>query len=417
MGESLSEPTSSQDELSDPSPVGVLPPERLEALVSSLVAISGILDLRLLLGTVLDEACSLLTASQGSIGLVDSERQVVRIWDARGLLRSAVDVDIPFGVGLAGEVARTGRTIHLARYDMLPHPMFQTFLDYAVLGIPILGRGGEVAAYLGVGCTPPRRFEEADVALLEAFGRQTTRVLQAVREVESTCRKAVEEDRKVIASYLHEGVKGRLALISGRAQMIDDAWERSPQEGRRQTAETLTAIREAIGHTKKLLRELQKPEIESAGVLPAFLEERYRDELRDGLPEALERLAKRPRKGLRVDFVSRHYVPQTIEVEKALLHIAREALTNVIRHAHAQTVTIMLSQEKNMVSLKVIDDGVGFDSALSRAGMRLRPRSGAGLAGMREVVERRQGEVRVSPCPTGGTMVHAVLPGREKIEE
>jgi hypothetical protein len=82
------------------------------------------------------------------------------------------------------------------------------------------------------------------------------------------------------------------------------------------------------------------------------------------------------------------------EREVALLRVTQEALTNVRRHAAASRVEVDLAYRPDGVSLRVCDDGCGFDPDA--------PRSGDGLAGMRARATRVGGVVSVTAAPGAG---------------
>ena len=85
----------------------------------------------------------------------------------------------------------------------------------------------------------------------------------------------------------------------------------------------------------------------------------------------------------------------------ALFRIGQEALTNVARHANASRVGLVLRSSGTVISLRVEDDGRGFEA---RTGPAL------GLLGMRERAAALGGEVTVRSVPGRGTAVVAILP-------
>ena len=88
------------------------------------------------------------------------------------------------------------------------------------------------------------------------------------------------------------------------------------------------------------------------------------------------------------------------DVEKGLLRIAQEALGNALRHSGASHVTLALAARDSRVSLRVTDDGHGFDpeEAVTRS-RRL------GLTSMRERAEALGGLLAIESAPGGGTTV------------
>jgi two-component system sensor histidine kinase UhpB len=100
------------------------------------------------------------------------------------------------------------------------------------------------------------------------------------------------------------------------------------------------------------------------------------------------------------------------EVETALYRIAQETLTNVLKHAAAKAVSLVIRRESSGVHLTVEDDGRGFDSdALLQA-----PGTGKGL-GLLDIRERAallNGSVTLESKPGSGTTVHVCIPLTEE---
>jgi signal transduction histidine kinase len=93
------------------------------------------------------------------------------------------------------------------------------------------------------------------------------------------------------------------------------------------------------------------------------------------------------------------------EVETALYRIVQEALTNVIKHADARSVSVVLTRTPASVTAVVEDDGRGIAPA-SRGG------EGMGLVGMRERLALLDGRLRIESSAASGTTIVAELPLR-----
>jgi signal transduction histidine kinase len=94
-------------------------------------------------------------------------------------------------------------------------------------------------------------------------------------------------------------------------------------------------------------------------------------------------------------------------VETALFRIAQEALANVARHARARRVEVAMTRDREGVTLRIADDGQGFDPETPRSGTHL------GLWSMRERVEELGGRFEVESAPGVGTTVRVIIPLRE----
>ncbi len=131
-----------------------------------------------------------------------------------------------------------------------------------------------------------------------------------------------------------------------------------------------------------------------------------------GLEMALQRYASEwsEASGIRIDFHTRglnaHRLP--LEFETALYRVTQEALTNVLRHAKAKRVSVLLERRPGLASLIVEDDGEGFDlhAVLDAPATRGR----LGLLGMQERVNVVGGTLDIESSPGQGTTIFVRLP-------
>jgi signal transduction histidine kinase len=125
-----------------------------------------------------------------------------------------------------------------------------------------------------------------------------------------------------------------------------------------------------------------------------------------GLAPALERLAQTFAEAteIHVDVEARlgeERLPA--EVETTLYRIVQEALTNVVKHADATKVSVLLVRRNATATVVIEDDGKGFDPDHVREGQ-------VGLLGMRERVELHDGRLTVESVPGSGTTLVAEVP-------
>ncbi len=214
--------------------------ESLRAVVES---ISSELHLRPLLTRIVRHACDLIGADNGTIGLVDERRDVIRTEAAWNMPEGEVSSEMARGVGLAGRVLETGKPILLARYgdiDALTQP---TLADNSVIGIPIVWRE-KLIGFFGIGtdaARSSRRFTEADLETLTLFARHAAIAIENARLFEAAER-ALDETRlmyaasarmsvavsvdEVVAAYLNQVAGGgRYACTVTRYERTDEAAE------------------------------------------------------------------------------------------------------------------------------------------------------------------------------------------------
>jgi PAS domain S-box-containing protein len=84
--------------------------------------------------------------------------------------------------------------------------------------------------------------------------------------------------------------------------------------------------------------------------------------------------------------------------EVALYFISQEALNNILRHAHAKSISVTLKQTRQNIVLEIVDDGRGFDpKKVARGGM--------GLHNMKERTSQVNGKLKIVSKPGNGTKI------------
>jgi signal transduction histidine kinase len=126
---------------------------------------------------------------------------------------------------------------------------------------------------------------------------------------------------------------------------------------------------------------------------------------REGLVSALEKRVEALRARHRLDVTAAlgeepDLVPA---VKEALYRVAQEALHNVVKHARARRVTLLLEAGEGKLALTIEDDGVGFDPQADHPGH-------LGLHTMRERVVELGGTLAIESARGRGTMVRATVP-------
>jgi two-component system sensor histidine kinase UhpB len=90
-------------------------------------------------------------------------------------------------------------------------------------------------------------------------------------------------------------------------------------------------------------------------------------------------------------------------VETALYRVVQESLTNIAKHANAQSVSVSVARRESSVAAVIEDDGAGFD-------LRTVPGDGVGLLGMRERLGLLDGRLEVESRRGAGTTIVAEVP-------
>ncbi len=201
-------------------------------------------------------------------------------------------------------------------------------------------------------------------------------------------RLGVAADRNRIAMEMHDGVQGHLIGVASQLELISRIAE---QDGKRAAGAAREGRESATGaadELRYLVQRLRTPSLEA------------------GFAQALRQYAHNvcDRNELRLTFeLEGENVPVAMETENALFRIAQEALTNVVKHAKAQSVSISLKVDPSAAHIAISDDGTGFVLDTVTGGI--------GLEGMRTRAMENGGAVTISSQPGNGTTVEAVFKG------
>ncbi len=234
-------------------------------------------------------------------------------------------------------------------------------------------------------------FSEDDVRLAESFAKRAAVAVDLSRRVArdalSRAVAAQELERRRLARELHDETGQALtSMLLGLAGVEAAA---TPAEAEQAVAGLRRLVLSTLQDVRRLAVELRPTALDDFGLLPA-----------------LKRLAQTVSEGSRLDVqvearLGAERLPA--EAETAVYRIVQEALTNVVKHADARHVSVLLTRKNESVSVMIEDDGRGFDQ--DRA-----PGGGLGLLGMQERVALLDGSLSVDSAPGSGTTLVLEVP-------
>jgi signal transduction histidine kinase len=252
------------------------------------------------------------------------------------------------------------------------------------VSVPFMTQGRFLGAMV-LGSRKERSMSAEELSLLTAIGQEISMAAENARLYDRAQQMAAMEERNRLAQELHDSVTQSLYSLTLYAEAAARMLEAGrPAEAVQHLRELGDTAREALQEMRLLIFELK----------PLALE---RAELAEAIRSRLE--AVESRVGLKVDLrvVGEAVIGNPLKLE--LYHVAREALNNVLKHACARSVSVLLTLSADNVVLEVNDDGKGFDPQAGRAS------GGLGLAGMAERARRVGGEFAVQSCPGRGTRI------------
>jgi signal transduction histidine kinase len=257
------------------------------------------------------------------------------------------------------------------------------------LWVPLVVRDraiGVIGVYDKLGLDP--RFSDGDLRLAETFAsRAAVAVDMSERVARDALRRVVaaqELERRRLARELHDETGQALTSILLGLKPLEEALEK--KENRAAIAELRGLVVATLQDVRRLAVELRPKVLDDFGLVPA-----------------LERLTESfsEQTGIEVDLES-HAGAERLpaEVETAIYRIVQESLTNVVKHAHAKKVSVLVTRKDGALIAVVEDDGHGFDATGSADGF--------GLDGMRERVALLDGRLVVESGEAGTTLVAEV---------
>jgi signal transduction histidine kinase len=223
---------------------------------------------------------------------------------------------------------------------------------------------------------------------LSAVMAEARRTQELLRRTSGSLIEAQEQERHRIAVELHDDLGQALALtkvtLEGLIQGSDESLKSA-----------LTDLSGQISAISKTAREI------SHGLYPTHLE--YL-----GLLGALKRLCNESRsaRNVLIDLTVGNF-PEQLQpsISLSLYRMAQEAMHNIITHSQAKNVHVELGADDTRISLRIIDDGVGFDPSHVAGGL--------GLESMRHRVRAVGGFIDISSSPNSGTRIDVRVPYRE----
>jgi signal transduction histidine kinase len=260
------------------------------------------------------------------------------------------------------------------------------------LYVPLLARDraiGVVALHDKLGADA--RFTDEDLRLVETFARRAALAAELSERVARDSLRRVmaaqELERRRLARELHDETGQALTSVLLGLRAVEDA---ATDEERRDSLASLRELAVAtLQDVRRLAVELRPKALDDFGLVPA-----------------LERLASTISEATGMSVQLEHTLAAERlppEVETTLYRITQEALTNVVKHAQATHVSVVVSRKDASVSVLIEDDGRGFAPGEAN-------REGVGLLGMRERVELLDGRFTVESGEDGGATIVAEVP-------
>lgn len=292
--------------------------------------------------------------------------------------------DQPFLEGVWKSVLASGQSLSLENATLNKQEKWKV-----LLAVPLVWRGEEPLGVLVLGSNSAQAFAQRHQALLETLAGQAALLIQNARLMVQVEYQAVVDERARLAREIHDGLAQTLAFLKIQASQMQNYLARGEME-------RLTASLQASYRTLSDAYIDARQAIDNLRRVPANNPHDWIKQVAADFEQSTE---------IKVDVsafaVSIEY---PVNVQAQLIRIVQEALSNVRKHAHAQTVAILGHQDGSSVLIEVRDDGRGF------APESIEGNSHYGLVGMRERAESIGADFQITSQPGSGTVVSLRMP-------
>ncbi|MCC6446230.1 MAG: GAF domain-containing sensor histidine kinase [Armatimonadetes bacterium] len=258
-----------------------------------------------------------------------------------------------------------------------------------------------------------RAFGEEDLDFLHAVARQAAIAIENARlyQAEKTARQEIEaaremqnrllmrlitaqeDERRRVAMEIHDGPTQSISAVLMSLQTLREIASRDPEAALGRLEQIESTVRDNVTEMRRLINDLRPAGLDDIGFVAAA--KQYVREFSQAT-------------GIRAEVgICGPERPLESQLATMCFRILQEALTNVRRHAGADSVRVVMRFEEDRFSLEVSDDGRGFDT--SRQG-RPPDRLHFGLMGMQERAELSGGKLTIRSDPGQGTHIRASVP-------
>jgi len=372
--------------------------------------LSATLKLEEVLEQLLRRVSEALNVTDGSILFVEEPSGDLVFQTSLGAISESVKpFRIPKGEGIAGEVAETGVPIRVdnAQADARHFRKIDEdtgFLTRSILCVPLKTRE-KIIGVIEVFNKRTGPFNEQDQLLLSSIANyaaiaiENARLHQSVLSEKDRVIKAQERVSRQLQRDLHDGPTQLVAALEMSIEFCQKALEKDPSLVKAELENMARITRKATHQMRTLLFELRPLVLETQGLVAALQSFVERRQVEEKTRLHLHIHAHTPSKQIsRLD----------ANTESALFAIVQEAVNNALKHAHADNIFIKLRERDSQLTITVLDDGLGFDTAdINKDYER---RGSYGMINMKERAEIVGGMLNLKSAPGAGTEIQVTVP-------
>lgn len=377
-----------------------------EALYRIGSEIIALLDLDVILESVVDRARRLLKADVAAVALVDEEQNAFVMRSASGTKSDGFGrLRFHLDQGLAGRVVATGDTVAIEDYIGNPDVLHVREVDESVAAE---GLRAHLAAPIKVGATvlgvlyaahrSLRSFSKDDRWLLARLALVTSLAIQNARLYSQAQQAAVLAERERIGREIHDGLAQALGCIGMTARASSNRLLSGQKERVQEDLEEITRMAEsAYSDAREAILGLRVSAYSGQGLM-------------SDLQEYVRRFSEQSSVGVQMRVADGWPASLPVGIEVQLIRVLQEALSNVRKHAAADSVFVDFEIAHGWAKIRLQDNGRGFEPGnyIKGDGRHF------GLQTMRERAASVGGSLEVHSATGRGTSIVIHLPVMDK---
>lgn len=314
------------------------------------------------------------------------------------------------GEGIAGWVAQNRESVVIRdgkrsdpRYKYIPELEGERYTS--LMSVCLVSPADRLIGAVNVHTKERRDFTSEDVAFLEHVGSLIAAAIEHARLMRELGRKetalqgiiqrtiqAQEDERRRVATEIHDGVTQQLISIWYRLNACESLMKRDPKGAGKELEMAKQLVDEALNEARTAIYQLRPTTLDDLGLVPA-----------------IEALASRTfDQGVEFSVAADIRADIPPHLETAMYRIAQEAMNNIRKHSGATRVEVTLENDPpNELLMHVSDDGEGFDL---EGYMTARPDTSFGLLGISERVDLIGGRFHIESAKGSGTRIEVRVP-------
>lgn len=385
-----------------------------DAIVTITHALTETLELEELLQLITNVAQDIIVnADWATIHIWQPKTNQLQLAASAGLETAAEADPLTLDESIAGRVMIVGEVINILDLQTEPHllPLSPGVQARSLLVAPVESRLRRIGAISVQGATASI-FDDDDERLLKILGVQAGMAIEnarlyaeqrqarekaekqreRMRHMARRVMQAQEKERTRIARELHDESGQSLTSLKISLDLIRSMLPEELSDIRQGLSDVLALTDQTMSNLRLLSHNLRPPGLDAFGLDAALA----------GLCQDFETHTP-----LSVAYAGVALPELAALPALALYRVAQEALTNISKHAQATEAQVSLTQDSDMITLTIKDNGSGFSPPNLEETL---PAQGAGLAGMVERLEMVHGRLHIESTPGQGSCLTAVVP-------